>query len=932
MRDEHSHIDWRAAAHASLANRELDPASAADVAEELAQHLEAAFDALIARGVPPDDARAELLDGLSDGRLGEAVHSRAPYRATPAPGAPARRAFIDMLWQDFRYGWRALVRTPAVSIVAVLSLALTMGANTAVFGLLDTVLLEPLPASHPEQLFAMERQMAPGLPAHAIPMSTGKPLLMSLASYRLLRQAPGLSQVQAFTSRRVSIKTASAAVPEGSLDLVSGGFFRFLGVPLAVGRGFTPLEASSGAAVGIASYDFWKRRMNAAPDAIGQVVHVNGAPVTIIGITGSRYHGLQFGQSFDIAVPLGAAPLFGLQSSQALGVTLLARATDPARRDALAKDVSTALGTCCLAGVQDWGTHTGMLVQALDASHGAHVSRVREEYHQILVVLMGGVLVLLLLGCANVATLLLARGTARIHEFAVRASLGATRPRIARQLLVESLELTLAGTVVGLALARLATQLLTHALPAAAAGLTDQVPLHASARIALFTTGAVLVSTLICGVIPAMRISRADLRAALSGTQRSARRGAWTILDRGLVTTQIALSLVLVSVAMLFVATMRSFQDFPFGYRDDRIVLAGFDVGHSLEHPASLLKFSERLRDRVASVPGVDRVATASNAPLFGRSRVMASIIAEGTPTQSPAPFADITFVSPGYFEATGIDVQRGRGFAAIDSTPDSPVVIVSTSLARKLFGAADPIGRRVQGGLLGIGKIWGRIVGVAGDAYYPHLSRNFSDDVATPSDMLYLPLAQVFARDTEPLRHFELEAIVHTTRDPRAVEHALSRQFAALPDAQLSRMQTVTQALDAEIPRERLAAIFGTIFAIIAVGLAAAGLFGVVAYAVVRRTREIGIRIALGARPGHALWLMIREMLALTGIGAVAGVVLGREAGNAVRSQLYGISASDPRVLLAAALLLLLVGLIASALPALRATRVDPLIALRSE
>jgi predicted permease len=927
-----SNVDWRAAARASLAARAMDPAAEAELVEELAQHLEDEFAALISRGTPADDARRQLLAQLSAEPLGRALERRAPYREAHTPGVPARGAWLQTLWQDFQYGGRALVRTPAVSIVAVLSFALTIGANTAVFGLLDTVLLEPLHVPHPEQLFVMQRTFDDPRVSMRIASAQDRPLL-SAANYEIVKQAPGLSDLQAYTIYPANISTGTEAVPHAWIDVVSGGFFTLLGVPAALGRSFAASDLDAREPVAMVSYEFWRQHLHADREAIGRVIHVNNSSVTIIGVTGRNYHGLYFGRDFDVAVPFASTAALGLPSNPVMGVMFVARADGTAARLAATTAVDAVLRRCCAEFTADGGTKEGLLVTPVGITRGLTWHKMRADYRRVLVVLMGGVLVLLVLGCANVTTLLIARGTAREQEFAIRASLGASRRRIARQLLVESFELTACGTLLGLGFARAGTQLLAHALPAAASALADQVPIHASGTLLLFTTSVVVACTLVCGLLPAIRVSRGDFRASLTGTSAQSRSIRGALLDRVLVSGQVALALVVVSTALLFVATLRSFQDFDFGYKDDRILLAAFTAPELDGKPDPILALSSRLLANVRDVPGVDRAAIASVTPLFGHSRNWTPIGLEGKPAPKHGPMTtEFALVTPDYFRATGISLVRGRGFTASDSVPAAPVAIVSQTFARRYFGTSDAVGRRFRFGWRGLyPDAWMRIVGIARDAYYPRMEGGMAKDVSHPTEIFYIPLSQTLAAGFKH-PNMELEMVVRTAGDPRGFENTFRRAVAAVPNAELTRLSSVTQVLDNSIPRERFSATVGMLFAIIALSLAAAGFFAVVAYAVARRTREIGIRIALGARPADALWLMIREMLVLTVIGSILGVVLGHVAANAVRSQLYGISATDPRVPLAAALLLLLVGLVASALPARRAVRVDPLIALRSE
>ena len=541
----------------------------------------------------------------------------------------------------------------------------------------------------------------------------------------------------------------------------------------------------------------------------------------------------------------------------------------------------------------------------------------RGEYRRILVVLMAGVVIVLLIACANVGNLLLARATARRREIAVRMSMGATRSRLVRQLLIESLELALAGGFLGLVVARLGTSVLAHNLPPMAAGMSDVIALRPSPAILGFTIAVTFACTLLFGVVPALSATRTDIVSPLKEGTKTTGNHRWWSLDRGLVVAQVALALVLVCAAALFVTTLRNLRQFDGGYKTSRVLLVNLDVRQTPWESRGLRPLYPDIVARVGALPGAEQVAVGTTMPLFGgRSRSRFAV-----PGYQPTPDEDMgawnNSVTSGFFAATGIGLRAGREFDTGDTETSEPVVIVNESFAKRFLAGRNPIGATVT--LLN----WrparqARIVGVANDARYYDLR-------APAEEWYYMPLTQSGGGP--------LYLALRTAGDPVALAAAVTREIdAVVPGIRIRRLGGIEQVLNDALSRERLSAALATLFGIFALGLATVGLYGVVSYNVSRRTAEIGIRMALGATTRDALWLVVRQTLTMMAIGLAIGVPLAFAASKAIGAQLYGVDANDPRAMVGAALLLAIAGGVASVVPSRRAASVDPAAALRAE
>ncbi|HTE46804.1 MAG TPA: ABC transporter permease [Gemmatimonadaceae bacterium] len=933
--------DWRREIRTRLANARLDPAYEADIVEELAQHLDDQFADLTARGMSSDDARATLLTQLDDPASRfphDILECRRAVRirdSTPIGGRPTATNFLASIWHDMKYGARALRRTPGFTAVIVLSLGIVIGANTAIFGLMHSVLLRRLPLPHPEQLVALR------------PMNGGYRASLTYDDYKTLKQAPGFPRTEAYVplGATVSVQDDHADL---WVELVSGGYFDLIGVPPLLGRTISNADDATSAPVVVVSEDYWRQHLGGDRAALGKPLTINDVSFTLVGVMPHTYRGIYFGHAFSIAIPLTSGFLTD-DRVRNFNVSLLARVPNGASDRAMAARVNAAFLHCCSShapigrqsAIADprprpipedgpvsanggWHDPTDATphVQILDASRGITWSvDFRGQYKRVLFALMAGVALLLVIACANVGTLLLTRAAARTREFAVRLSLGASRGRLMRQLLTESLEVAIAGTMLGLVLSWAGTSLILHNLPGNALQLGDVIAWRASPTILAFTTVLAAMCAVIAGIWPARHGARVDILAPLTGADRAnARARGWPV-DAGLAVAQISLALVLVATATLFVATLRNLERADGGYHSRNVLLARVESRNTRFEHTGLGAVVPRIVEDLRRLPGADAVSASLAAPVISDFWAMQHV---EIPERAPIPGDETPLanaVTAGYFAATGIGLQAGREFDDHDVAGGEPVAVVSEAFARRYFADRSPIGVSLTVQFRTSQRL--RIVGIARDAQYRDLH-------GQPSEMWYMPWAQWNALSWAPSY---VAIAVRTERDPVSLAPAVRSAINRLaPGVRIRRITSVGELLDDALAKERLAAGLAALFGVVALGLALLGVYGVVAYSVTRRTQEIGVRMALGAAPRDAVWLVMRQTVTMAIVGVSIGIPLAYAAGLGIASQLFGVGAADPRVLLGAAIVLGVAGAAAGLIPGRRAARVDPIIALRSE
>lgn len=826
---------------------------------------------------------------------------------------------FDELRGDVAYAVRLLRTSPAFTIVALLSLALGIGANTAIFSLIDTVLVKTLPVKDPQQLFFVDN-------------SGGKSSGSSGPPYpcfeRLRDHNRFLSGIAAFSERQ--FKVSIDGVPERVRgQYASGSYFDLLGVRAIHGRVLTPADdAEPGRGgpdgpVAVISDAFWTRRFARDPSVLGKNIQVGTEWVTIVGVTPPGFFGLQVGMPRDITVPMMLAD--GLQSKQSWWLSVIARIAPGATVEQARADLENLWDTYLTeVGMprERRGYFSGVVL--VPAARGANA--LRRDYSEPLLIVMGIVGVVLLIGCANVANLLLARATARQNEIAVRLAIGASRGRLIRQLLTEGVVLVSLGAAAGLLFARWGASFLVAVL----AGPAERVVLepHFDLRVLGFTAGVSIATALLFSLAPALRAT--DVDAAKPGSV--VRSTPQNRLGRALVVVQVTLSVLLLCGAALFVRTLHNLNGVASGFDHDGILTmqveatvdgrtvmprtpAEFRADHAL-----LGAIWRGFMERVHQVPGVSSAAVAAGmSPLSGRIRGV-KIAIDGPP---PGPEKDrgirINQVTNRYFETTGIRLLGGRSFTPRDQSGSLRVAILNETAARAYFGTESPLGRKVSFPGQRVADPF-EIVGIVADARY--------QDLRTPDKpMVYVPLEQAI----DPIT--SAAVFVRGAGDVMRLVPSIRASVAeTVPGGFVSGIATIEQQVKMSLVRERMLALLATFLAALALLLACIGLYGVMAYRVVRRTREIGIRIAIGARQQSVVWMMVRETLLLVTIGAALGTLASLGVNHFIAAQLFGVTPRDPAAIVAAVSLLGCVTLIAGYVPARHASRIDPVKALRAE
>ena len=813
--------------------------------------------------------------------------------------------------QDLRFGVRRLLKSPGFTLVAVASLALGIGANTAIFSLVNTVLLRPLPVERPGRLVSV-----------SVVGKDDSMLAFSYPTYKDYRDRGGEVLAGLFAERLAPMSLSRGDSNERVWGyLVSGNYFEVLGVGAARGRTFTPEEdrAALSAPVAVLSHACWQRRFGADPSVVGRDVQLNGHPFRVVGVMPEGFSGTEIVYTPEVWVPMtmqewiepGNAWLErrGIQNIFAVGRLKDGVTAEQARAslNLLAEQV----------GREYPETNEGQRIVLVPP--GFIVPQLRGAVVGFAAVLMGTVGLVLLIACTNLAGLLLARASARRKEIALCVALGASRWRLVRQLLAESLLLALAGGAAGLLLAMWILGLVAAYRPP----LDVPVWIEAAVdwRVLLFALGASLLTTVLYGLAPALQATRTDLVPALKDVASQPGRSR-SRLRSALVVAQVMLSLVLLVAAGLTARALARLQTTSPGFEVGRGLVASFDLGLQGYDEARGRDFQRRLVERVRALPGV---RAASLTDLFPLSLNYSSndVYIEGRPGARGAnvPLAMVASVEHGYFDAMGIPVVAGRPFGLRDDEHSPGVVVVNETFARRFFPGADPareaVGKRMS--FKGDGGPWNEIVGVAKDGKYWTIGEAPQLFVYTPSGQRYVSTATLVVRAAGG--------------DPRALIPALNAEVRAMdPALPLFDVKTVEEHMGVSLFPARVAAALLGAFGLLALLLAGMGVYGVVSYAAAQRTREIGIRMALGARRGDVLRLVAGRGMLLVGAGVCLGLAGALALTRFMEGLLYGVSATDPVTFALVVAVLLAVALLACLVPARRATKVDPMIALRYE
>jgi predicted permease len=824
------------------------------------------------------------------------------------------------MFQDLRFGVRMLMKSPGFTLVAVFSLALGIGANTAIFSLLDALLLKPLPVKQPEQLVTVNA---------ALPSQPGRSFSpFSYPVFREMREKNSVFSDMFARSGFQASMNASGQTERVRGEVVSGNFFSVLGLNPQLGRLLTEADDQTPGAhpVAVLSFNFWQRRFGADPNIVGKTINLNNYPFTIIGVAPQGFYSVEVGDAPDVRIPItmdgqvrprGNRPILEDRGSGWLAVMARLKpgvsieqaqaGADNVFQTAREPDVRRNTGDS-----QDDRNYRSLRIQLNSAKTGN--SNLSRQFSRPLTVLMGLVGIVLLIACLNVANLLLARATMRQKEIAVRLALGAGRFRLVRQLLTEGFLLSALGGTLGFLFARWGTDLLLAFLPQ---GRTLEITFFGpDLRMLGFTLGVTLLSALFFGLLPALQATRPNLIPALKNETVVVSGGGrrWE-LGRLLVVMQVALSLVLLVGAGLFARSLRNLRTVEMGYHTDQVVTMSLDpaqIGYKIE---PLRNFYSQLSERLAALPGVKTTTFARNVPMSG-SFSRFGIEAQGYQAR-PGEEMAVLFnqVAPQFFATFGTPILLGREFTAQD-LPESPkVAIINQGVARRFFGSDNALGKRIT--LENYKDL--EIVGVVADAKYRNLKE-------APPLTAYVPYSQY-----EQLGQRTL--CVRAAGDAGAIVAAIRQEVRNLdPNLPVYNVKTFAEQINDSVGQERLIAMLSSFFGFFALLLASLGLYGVMAYAVTRRTREIGIRMALGAQRASVQWLVLRETMLLALVGTAIGLPAALTATRLTEGLLFNLSATDPLTITLATLSLMLIAVLAGYLPARRAARVDPMVALRHD
>jgi len=889
-----------------------------DFAAELESHLQMHIEDHLRSGLSLEEARRQALIRLG----GREQAQQALRERTTLPS-------LESLLHDVRYALRQLRRSPGFTSVALLTLALGIGATTGIFTLVDAVLLKSLPVPHPEQLLLVKQS------DHAAEKSR-----FSYPFFQHVRERVGdTAGIAAMAWPDDFYINAGTEQPERALgQLVSGNYFQVFATWPVLGRLLTPGDDAklSGSAVAVISYGYWQRRFAGDPRVIGRKMTVNKVPFVIVGVAARGFFGARAGMEPDLWMPLtmqsdvhyhdhysdvGADSLKPwIPQDRISWLLLIVRAKDPAALTQLTTVMNQQYRSDlqqAAQGVTDPDLLRLWQTIRLGLEPGQQgFANLRQEFSQPLLLLMGMAGMVLLIACANIANLLLARAAARQRGFAVQLSMGATRSRLMRQMLTECLLLSFCGGLLGIAVAFWCTSV----LPKWASTRTAPIPLNLTpdARILVFSVLLTMATGLLFGLAPALKSAHIDPASVLKSSAQSisGREARWS-LRKGLVAAQVALSLVLLVGAGMFLQTLENYSRLNPGFDRDHLLSVHLDT-HLVNYQASdFPALYQALTSQIEAIPGVRSASVTTCSLVSGCIDSSEVRIPDDNHHQgSSLAKAQVNSVVPNYFETVGIGLLQGREFATVDSPTSPKVAIVNQTFARRFLSNSDAIGRRFTypDNALGIYSI----VGVVADARV-----NDIREAAPP--VIYFPIAQA------PGNIDGLE--IRTMADPQWIATQAPQAVAAVdPRIPIVDITTLSAEVKNNLTQQRMIARLTSIFGVLALGLACLGLYGVMSYIVQRRTSEIGVRLALGSTRSAVLRLVLKETLLLITLGGLIGLALSIAAMHLATSFLFGLSAEDPAIIAGAVFLLFLVSMAAGFLPAWRAASVDPMQALRTE
>jgi len=873
---------------------------AADVDEELEFHIQTLTDKYVRAGHSPTQARAMALDEFGNGARAREACVDIDTRHARAEG---RGNHWANLRQDLRHAARRLRKAGVFTSVTVLTLALGIGPNIAIFSIINSVLLRPLPFKNPDQIIRIYETFP-------VPGGTSGPGSVSLDNFLDWRAQSTVFSGMSLADYPFSANLQEPGKPQRLLVTNIGvDAFPLLGVRPVLGRQFLPTEATpNGSAVVLISESLWRRQYAADPNIVGRKITLDGVPRTVVGVIPAAIVFPNRATPMDAWLPLQAQPAPGSRDGHRY--TVFGRLRPGATLAQATADMTTIAAR--IATEYPIG-QTGRSVKLVTWRETV-VGQLRPQ----LLVLLGAACMVLLIACANAASLLLARAAGRRREVAVLAALGASRWRLAQQFLCESLLLAMAGTVVAFGLAVAAVRAI---VAAAGTNLPYDTRIRFDARVIVFIGGTVVLTALVFGMLPAIHAARGKLQSDLRDGDRSGTsRGG---LRHLLVIGQFALSLVLLAGAGLMLRTFESLVDTETGMRVDNVLTMHVPVAIGAPPyttaQEALDRFARPMLAQVRALPGVQAAGMISLLPLqdYGNNGNF-GIAGQSYASDAEQPFAEFRVVTPGYFGTLGIPIERGRDVTEADDGQKQPVVLINDVLASHYFKGQDPVGKALQFGPPSPTNPPATIVGVVGSVHQTTLD-------AKPKAELYFALAEAQRRLSD------MSLVVRTTSDPAAATHDITRVIRKIdPNQPIYRVEPMRDVVTESVSDRKLYLDLLAGFAGLALALAIAGIYGVMSYSVTQRTREFGIRLALGADSGRVQRLVVKQGALLAGAGLLLGVPIGLLLTRSLAAVLYGVKPGDPLTFTTVALLLALVALLASYLPARRVLRVDPSIAMR--
>jgi len=906
--------EWKHEIRKQLAGLNLPPDREEEIIEELSEHLKNLYEEIVTDGATPEQAYRDVLASLIQSDLLAGL--RATERTSPPDPIPEGLVnsghLVTDLKQDLRYAARMLRKTPGFAAVAILTLALGIGANTAVFTIVNTFLLNPLPVEHASQLAAVNTAPAKKTsePVDLRPIS-----FLNLKDYREKNRSFG--SLAGYTSPTALTMSAGPESQRVFAEVVSGNYFDTLGIRPRIGRFFSPEEDTTAGAspVVVIGYAAWQGRFGGASDILGRTIKLNNIAFTIIGVAPQGFKGVNAIFGPDLWVPsVMAEQVLPAQQQNALRDRAVLTFTGAGRlRPGVSLLQAQAdLKTIASALEKEYpDANQGRTVSLQPLTEAAIATNQRQGLlfgSALLMVIVGFVL---LIACSNVANLLLARAAARRQEIAVRMALGASRWRLVRQLLTESVLLGLFSGILGFFFGYGGCRLLWSFRPAEfAQNLVDP---HLNANVFVFVLVVAIFTGLIFGIAPALRSSRTPVVEALKEEARTAGRSVSGVtLANTLLIGQVAVSLVLLVTAALFLRSVQREYLISPGFETKNLTVFLLYPGQLGYDRTRTEQFYKDVRDRLGTVPGVASVSWAANLPLFGRAQAGVTIEGQEQLKKSEAISSVINTIDLDYFSTMGIAILAGREFTQNDREGAAPVAIINDTMASRYWPNQDPLGKRLQ---LPGQKEFRQIVGIVKTADYQTLGE-------APQSCVYVPLRQNYSDS--------MVLYVRTEHDPSQMILSVQSEIRNIdPALPIDDIRTGTKVIEQALWGAKMGVGLLGVFGFLALGLASIGLYGIMAYSVNQRRREIGIRMALGAGQASVLRLILRQGMTLVICGVGLGLMLSILLGRALSKFLYGVGASDPTSLAGASLVLLTVAMVACYLPARRASKLDPLVAL---